>query len=78
MIDKLTYEEIDNIVNILSNSNVNIKNIINEYKQKSETGTIKMERFSIELDNYINYLKSIIKINKDADNALEKLKELNN
>ena len=78
MIDKLTYEEIDNIVNILSNSNVNIKNIINEYKQKSETGTIKMERFSIELDNYINYLKSIIKINKDADNALEKLIELNN
>ena len=38
---------------------------------------MKINRFTEELENYIEYLKSTYKINIDADKALITLRELN-
>lgn len=77
MIGNLTYEEMENIIKILEVSNSNLKKILEFYRKQTETGTVKVERFNVEVENYINYLKNNTKINKDADSALNKLKELN-
>lgn len=77
MIDKLTYDEFNYIINALESSSKNLDSIITIYKGKVDTGTARMERFSIELKNYIKYLKNTLEINKDADIALETLRELN-
>lgn len=77
MIGNLTYEEMDSIINLLEISTSNLKKIVQFYKNKVETGTMKMERFNMELENYITYLKNSSKINKDADIALTRIKELN-
>ncbi len=77
MIGNLTYEEMDSIIKLLEISTSNLKKIVEFYKNKVETGTMKIERFNMELDNYITYLKNSNKINKDADIALTRIKELN-
>jgi len=78
MIGNITYEEMDNIIKILEVSNNNLKKILDYYHQKLNVNTTRIESFNIEVENYINYLKNITKINKDADIALKKLKDLNN
>lgn len=77
MIGNLTYEEMDMVIKMLETANNNLKKIIQYYKNKVEAGTMKIERFNMELENYITYLKNNSKINKDADFALSRIKELN-
>lgn len=77
MIGSLKYEEISNIIELLAASNENLKKMLDYYQEKDQTATVKMKRFSLELETYINYLKDIYKMNKDADQALETIKELN-
>lgn len=77
MIGNLTYEEMDRVIKMLETANNNLKKIIQYYKNKVEAGTMKIERFNMELENYITYLKNNSKINKDADFALSRIKELN-
>lgn len=77
MIGNLSYEEIENIIKTLEISNSNLKKILDYYQSKTETGTMRIERFTMELENYINYLKKNNKIYKDADSAVQKIRELN-
>lgn len=77
MIGELTYEEMDLVIKMLETASGNLKKIVEYYKNKVETGTMKIERFNMELENYITYLKNNNKINKDADLALSRIKELN-
>ena len=79
MIGNINYDEFKNIINIIEKSNSNIKQIIisNNDKEKTESTSVKMNRFTQELDNYIKYLKNIYQINSDADKTLNNLKELN-
>lgn len=77
MIGNLSYEEIENIIKTLEISNSNLKKILDYYQSKTETGTMRIERFNMELENYINYLKKNKQIYKDADIAVQKIRELN-
>lgn len=77
MIGNLSYEEIENIIKTLEISNSNLKKILDYYQSKTETGTMRIERFNMELENYINYLKKNKQIYKDADVAVQKIRELN-
>lgn len=79
MIGNINYDEFRNIINIIEKSNNNIKQIIlsNNTKEDIETTSIKMNRFTMEVDNYIKYLKNTYQINSDADKALNNLKKLN-
>ena len=77
MIGNLKYEEFELIIKELESSIDNLDNIINIYKEKVDNGTLRMERFSNEMKNYVSYLKAQVDINKDADIAISRLKELN-
>ncbi len=77
MINNISYEQLLAIIEILTKSNNNLKIILEHYKDDIKTGTVRMQRFTQEIDNYINYLKNSYEINKDADLALSKLKDLN-
>ena len=77
MINNISYEQLLAIIEILTKSNNNLKIIFEHYKDDIKTGTVRMQRFTQEIDNYINYLKNSYEINKDADLALSKLKDLN-
>lgn len=77
MIGKITYDEFKNIIQIIEKSNNNLKDIINYYVSITNVNSVKLDRFTQELDNYIRYLRSNYQINVDADKALGNLKELN-
>ena len=78
MIGNITYEYYQKIIVILENSNNNLKKIIEYYtKGNIKVSSMKINRFTEELENYIEYLKSTYKINIDADKALITLRELN-
>ncbi len=78
MIGNITYEDYQKIIVILENSNNNLKKIIEYYtKWNIKVSSMKINRFTEELENYIEYLKSTYKINIDADKALITLRELN-
>ena len=74
MIDKLTYEEFEGIIKGLEISKENISNLVAKYKENNNV--IRMEKFTNDLGRYIEYLKSTLQINKDADNVLNRLREL--
>lgn len=78
MIGNIEYDKFKNIINILEKANNNIKQIILLNNKDIENQSIKMNRFSQEVDNYIKFLKNTYQINIDADKALNNLKELNN
>lgn len=78
MIGNIEYDKFKNIINILEKANNNVKQIILLNTEKIENQSIKMNRFSQEVDNYIKFLKNTYQINNDADKALNNLKELNN
>lgn len=77
MIGNLKYEEMNKITELLENSNENLKKMLDYYQEKNQTAVVKMKRFSLELETYINYLKGTYQMNQDADQALQNLKELN-
>ncbi len=77
MIGNIKYDEYNSIINELETSNDNLKKIINYYNEKivSKSQSIKMSRFTKEIENYIEYLKSTYKINTDADKVIEALRQ---
>lgn len=78
MIGELSEEQFLTIIKILTTANENLKVILATYNKMAENTSAKMDRFTKEIDNYINYLNRNYKINKDAEEALARLKELNN
>ncbi len=73
MIGNLKYEDFESLSNTLKAANDNLKIILNNM---GSANTSKMKRFTEELDSYIEYLNSTLSLNRDADKALERLKEV--
>ena len=68
MIDKLTYAQVEQIINELQTN----ANIVEELsKQRNIQPLID---FAATVEGYSKFLSSILEINKDADKALENLK----
>ena len=68
MIDKLTYYEILNI-SIELKENASIINTLIQNKNIQE-----LQDFVATVEGYSKYLENIVEINKDADKALQELK----
>lgn len=72
MIDNITYDNYQNIINELSSSKANITQIVELYSNINDDDIIReMNNFLSDLEKYIKYLSIILKMNIDADNALK-------
>lgn len=70
MIDKLSYDDILKISKDLKHQAEIISNLIKDRELS------QMEDFIATVEGYSKFLENTIDINKDADNALQDLKEL--
>ena len=69
MIDKLTYDQVLAISNELRKNAEIIHNLIKD-KESSE-----LNDFVATVEGYSKYLETVVEINKDADQALQELKQ---
>lgn len=70
MIDKLSYEELKNIANLLDRSSKSIREIANKYSNELD----KVSEFCSSIDSYVNFIESSIKLYQDSEIALESIK----
>lgn len=77
MIGKLTYEEIEQIIALLTESSNNVRLVLDSYQNNPEISsrTEKMLHFCSDVDKYVDNLKNTIKLNKDADIVVNRIKE---
>lgn len=77
MIGKLTYEEIEQIITLLTESSNNVRLVLDSYQNNPEISsrTEKMLHFCSDIDKYVDNLKNTIKLNKDADIVVNRIKE---
>ena len=68
MIGTLTYEQVENIAKDLENATTTIKSIIKGLNIE------ELEDFLSTVERYSKYLQTTVDLNKDADQALEELK----
>jgi len=68
MIDKLTYDEVQNVSNELKNLAKVISKLI------EGKGSTQLEDFVATVEGYSKFLENTIEINKDADKAIQDLK----
>ena len=68
MIGTLTYEQVENIAKDLENATTTIKSIIKDLNIE------ELEDFLSRVERYSKYLQTTVDLNKDADQALEELK----
>ena len=71
MIDKYSYEDIEKYSNELLTSSQTIKEIVSKIASSDNR---KIEKFCASVEAYSNYLNSLVKLNKDADVAIEYLR----
>ena len=69
MIDKLTYDQVLTIAKELRNQ-IEIVNRLIKDKNIPD-----LEDFTATVEGYSKYLENTVEINKDADNALQELRE---
>ena len=69
MIDKLTYDQVLAISNELRKNAEIIHNLVKD-KESSE-----LNDFVATVEGYSKYLETVVEINKDADQALQELKQ---
>ena len=76
MIGKLTYEQVNEILNSLAISSNNLKSILNKYNGTDNISirAKKVTSFCNDLDKYISNLFETIEMNKEADRIIENLK----
>ena len=77
MIGNITYTELSSIIESLNDSNNNISLIVSKYKDNYPNDTVRMERFVEDVNSYVEYLKTLLEINENADEVLERIRELN-
>ncbi len=79
MIGKLTYDQIDEILNTLATSSNNLKTFLERYNGTDmiSTKSKKVVNFCNELDKYISNMKDNISLSKDADKVVNDLKAKN-
>ncbi len=68
MIGTLTYEQVENIAKDLENATTTINSIIKDLNIE------ELEDFLSTVERYSKYLQTTVDLNKDADQALEELK----
>ena len=68
MIGTLTYEQVENIAKDLENATTTINSIIKDLNIE------ELEDFLPTVERYYKYLQTTVDLNKDADQALEELK----
>lgn len=69
MIDKLSYDDVQTISNELKS----LAQVIDKLVEGK--GVTQLEDFSATVEGYSKFLENTIEINKDADRALQELKE---
>lgn len=76
MIGKLTYDQIDQLIEVMNSSNNNLRQVLEYYSNDNELGlkTSKLLQFCNDVDRYINNLKEMVILNKDADVIIDRLK----
>lgn len=70
MIGTLTYEQVENIAKDLENATTTINSIIKDLNIE------ELEDFLSTVERYSKYLQTTVNLNKDADQALEELKNM--
>ena len=77
MIGKLTYDQINEIIDILSNSNNDLRSILSSYTGDDSISARanKLLNFCNDLDVYIANLNDTVSLNQDADSVVSRLKE---
>jgi hypothetical protein len=74
---KLTYDQVEQLLTVIVNSNTNLRTVLNYYSTDSELGlkTNKLLQFCNELDRYVENLKETVALNKDVDSVIDRLKQ---
>ncbi len=77
MIGKLTYDQIEEIVNQLLSSNTNLRKALEYYSSDSELSlkTNKLLQFCNDIERYSTNLREMVELNKDAELVVNRLKE---
>lgn len=77
MMGKLTYDQVEQLLTVIVNSNTNLRTVLNYYSTDSELGlkTNKLLQFCNELDRYVENLKETVALNKDVDSVIDRLKQ---
>ncbi len=77
MIGKLTYEQIEELSNTIITSNENLRKSLEYYNSDEELSlkANKLLQFCNDLERYVNNLKEMVNLNKDADVVINRLKE---
>lgn len=73
MMNSLSYDELSDLSQSLSNSSENIRKIIEKYGED----LTKVMEFCDCIDSYSKFLDTNISLNKDADQALQYIIEKN-
>lgn len=68
MIGTMTYEQVETIIKELENATTTISSAIKDKNIE------ELEDFVSTVEGYSKYLKTTLELNKDADKALEELK----
>ncbi len=68
MIGTMTYEQVETIIKELENATTTISSTIKDKNIE------ELEDFVSTVEGYSKYLKTTLELNKDADKALEELK----
>ncbi|MBR4618273.1 MAG: hypothetical protein IKO49_03110 [Bacilli bacterium] len=79
MIGKLSYSQINEIINMLNTSNANLKTILSKYNNNDNISikAHKLLSFCNDLDQYIINLENSVSMNQQADNVVNRLKDSN-
>ncbi len=80
MIGKLTYEQIDELVQRLSTSTQTLKSILSQCSGSDAVAirATKLLKFCNEVEQYIAKLNESVNLNKDVDNVVNRLVSNNN
>ena len=77
MIGKLTYEQIEQLITTINTSNENLRKSLEYYNSDEELSlkVNKLLQFCNDLERYVNNLRDMVNLNKDADIVINRLKE---
>ena len=80
MIGKITYDQIEDLLNNLITSSNNIREFASKYNGDDNISfkAKKVLNFCNDLDKYTTSLYDRVNLNKDADKIIQELKDKNN
>lgn len=80
MMGKITYDQVNELLGMLSTSSNNIREFVGKYNGNDNISlkAKKVLNFCSDLDKYISNLSSNVQLNKDADKVVQELISKNN